>query len=96
MGCCTVTAQKFWIVGTTVVILGLALTLGLLWPTISLKYLLYPQLELKEGSQNYDNWKESPIPIHFEIYFFNWTNHEDVRNHSIKPHFTEMGPYTFT
>jgi scavenger receptor class B, member 1 len=72
-----------------------ALLVGLLWPSLALKYMLYPQLVLKEGSVNYENWKETPIPVYLEIFFFNWTNHENVRNHSIKPHFTEMGPYVF-
>lgn len=26
---------------------------------------------------------------------FNWTNPEDVRNHSVKPNFVEMGPYVY-
>lgn len=96
MRCCTVTKQKFWLSGCSVTFLLLAITLGLLWPTVSLKYLLYPQLELKEGSVNYEGWMESPIPIYFEIYMFNWTNSEHYKNHSIKPHFDEMGPYVFS
>lgn len=96
MACCTPTAQKFWLTGCSVGALTLALLIGLLWPTISLKLFLYPQLVLKEGSVNYENWKETPIPIYLDIFFFNWTNHENaIANHSIKPHFTEMGPYSF-
>lgn len=92
---CSITAQKFWLVGCSTTTLLVALAVGLLWPPLALKYLLYPQLTLTNGSMNYDMWVESPIPIYFEIFFFNWTNHEDVHNHSIKPHFTEMGPYVF-
>jgi scavenger receptor class B, member 1 len=95
MACCTPTAQKFWLTGCSTGALLFALMLGLLWPAFSLKYFLYPQLVLKEGSVNYENWKETPIPIYLEIFFFNWTNPGDVTNHSIKPHFTEMGPYVF-
>lgn len=95
MTCCTVTAQKFWLTGCSAGVLLLALIAGLLWPTISLRYLLYPRLVLANGTQNYDNWKESPIPIYMEIYFFNWTNPEQVHNHTIKPSFVEMGPYVF-
>lgn len=75
--------------------LSIALILGLLWPTISLRHFLYPQLVLKEGSINYENWKESPIPIYLEIFMFNWTNPEEVHNLTSKPQFTEMGPYVF-
>lgn len=58
--------------------------------------MLYPQLVLKEGSVNYENWIETPIPIYLEIFMFNWTNPDDVHNTATKPHFTEMGPYVFT
>ena len=97
MVCCSLLTQKYWLVGSTTAVIGLALIIGLLWPTVALRYFLYPQLELKEGSLNFNNWKESPIPIYMEIFMFNWTNpQESVANHSIKPHFTEMGPYVFT
>lgn len=95
MTCCSDTAQKFWLTGCSTGFLLLALMVGLLWPTIALRSFLYPQLELREGSTNYDNWIESPIPIYLEIFFFNWTNSDDVHDHSIKPHFTQMGPYVF-
>lgn len=96
MGCCSETGHKFWLTGCTVTTLLLALIVALLWPGFALNQLLYPQLVLKEGSINYENWKESPIPIYFEIFMFNWTNHHEVHNFSTKPHFTEMGPYVFT
>lgn len=73
----------------------IALIVGLIWPPLALKYLLYPQLTLTNDSMYYDIWIKSPIPIYFEFFFFNWTNHEKIHNHSIKPHFTEMGPYVF-
>lgn len=95
MACCAPTAQKFWLVGCSTGTLLFALIIALVWPPFALKYLLYPQLVLKEGSVNFDNWKETPIPIYFDIFFFNWTNPEDVYNHTIKPKFTEMGPYVF-
>lgn len=34
--------------------------------------------------------------MYLEIYLFNWTNPDDIRNASIKPDFYEMGPYTFS
>lgn len=92
---CSMTAQKFWMVGSCTVVLLLALLMGLLWPTIAIKYLLYPELQLKNGTLNYENWKETPIPMYLEIYLFNWTNAEDLYNTSIKPDFAEMGPYVF-
>lgn len=56
----------------------------------------FPQkLELKEGSLNYNNWIETPIPMYLKITMFNWTNPGDIHNTSIKPHFVELGPYVF-
>ena len=33
--------------------------------------------------------------MYFDTYLFNWTNHEDFTNHSIKPKFEEFGPYRY-
>lgn len=96
MTCCSMTAQKYWLVSSCTVTLLLALIIGLLWPTLSITYFLRPQLELKNGSINYDNWKETPIPMYFEIYFWNWTNPEQITNYThVKPNFKELGPYVF-
>ncbi|CRK93828.1 CLUMA_CG007355, isoform A [Clunio marinus] len=93
---CSIVAEKFALVISTAITLIVALVIGLTWRTISINYMLTPQLVLQNNTQNYDYWKESPVPIYLEVYFFNWTNHEDVHNRSIKPHFTEMGPYVFS
>lgn len=53
------------------------------------------QFVLRNGSRNYDIWMNAPVPIFFEIFLFNWTNPEQIRNHEIKPNFVQMGPYTF-
>lgn len=89
------TAQKFWLIGSCTSALLIALALGLLWPTLAIRYLLYPQLKLKNGTQNYENWKVTPIPMYLEIYLFNWTNANDLYNTSVIPDFAEMGPYVF-
>lgn len=31
-----------------------------------------------------------------DVYFFNWTNPEDLKNASTKPILEELGPYRFT
>ncbi|KAG5674505.1 hypothetical protein PVAND_004467 [Polypedilum vanderplanki] len=95
MKCCTMTAQKFWMIGSCTTVLLFALTIGLLWPTISIRYLLYPQLKLKNHTINYENWKETPVPMYLEIYLFNWTNADQLYNTSVTPNFVEMGPYVF-
>lgn len=40
-------------------------------------------------------WETTPIPLHMDIYFFNWTNPQDFDNPKIKPNFVEIGPYVF-
>lgn len=39
-------------------------------------------------------WKQTPIPMYLEIYMFNWTNPLEFSK-TVKPHFTEHGPYVF-
>lgn len=42
-------------------------------------------------------WKETPIPIYFKIYLFNWTNSDAVlKNWNVKPKLEQCGPYTFS
>jgi scavenger receptor class B, member 1 len=35
------------------------------------------------------------VPIYLDIYLFNWTNPEEIKNSSSRPHFTQLGPYRF-
>lgn len=42
-------------------------------------------------------WKETPIPIYFKIYLFNWTNSDEVlKDWKTKPILRECGPYVFS
>lgn len=43
----------------------------------------------------YKFWLEPPTPLYLDVYFFNWTNPEELQNHSTKPIFEEVGPYRF-
>jgi hypothetical protein len=40
-------------------------------------------------------WKETPIPIYIDFYFFNWTNPEELLEENFKPALVELGPYRF-
>jgi len=40
-------------------------------------------------------WTETPIPMYFKIYLFNWTNADTSLRGPDKPIFQELGPYTF-
>lgn len=35
------------------------------------------------------------MPLYLDVYFWNWTNSEEIENHEIKPSFDELGPYRF-
>lgn len=53
-------------------------------------------LTLSPSSVSYSMWKETPIPMYFKFYMFNWTNpHEFQASSDAKPNFEEMGPYVF-
>lgn len=50
---------------------------------------------LEPDGKTFEMWKSPPIPMYIDIYFFNWTNHEDFLNTSTKPILQEVGPYRF-
>uniref|UniRef100_A0A336L1I8 CSON002486 protein n=1 Tax=Culicoides sonorensis TaxID=179676 RepID=A0A336L1I8_CULSO len=99
---CTPTTQRVWSFGLGAVFLAFAITLGVLWPSISTD-LINKELSLVEYSTNYKNWIKSPFSLYMEFYLFNWTNWEEfhVPNENgefrsdIKPKFEELGPYVF-
>jgi len=57
--------------------------------------LLESQLRIAEGTQAFQAWQETPIPIYSSFYFFHIINPKDfVENHA-KPVLEERGPYVF-
>lgn len=83
LSCCGLVLSVFGIVFT------------IIWPSIW-DDVIAKVLQLTPQSFMYEPWKQPPIELTLDIYVFNWTNHEDFQNHSIKPHFQELGPYRFT
>lgn len=57
--------------------------------------LKFQNVKLSPTSKTFPVWKQPPGPIFFDIYFFNWTNPENITNRDVKPNFVEMGPYRF-
>ncbi|KAL5279645.1 hypothetical protein ACFFRR_003939 [Megaselia abdita] len=80
-------------VGFLLVISGLMF--GMFWTEI-FTYMFGKEAALTPTSKTYDAWKTPPFPLSFDIYFFNWTNPEDLSNHSTKPILQQLGPYRFT
>lgn len=58
--------------------------------------ILYEELKLRPTSRGHDAWVTPPFPLSMDVYFFNWTNPEDLKNASTKPILEELGPYRFT
>lgn len=67
-------------------------------------YLLYPsifdsilrkEIPLTPTSKAYELWKDTSQlpPMYLKIYFFNWTNPEEIRDS--KPVLEQLGPYAF-
>ncbi|XP_063913235.1 protein peste-like [Zophobas morio] len=69
---------------------GCGLLLICLWSVIFDNF-----LTLRNNSLIYRYWKNEPLDIHADFYFFNWTNPEDFYDLSVKPKFEEVGPYSF-
>merc|ERR1712071_605608 len=53
------------------------------------------QLELKEGTLMWGMWKDAPVPMYINFYFFNILNTDDITKHHAKPILQEVGPYVF-
>ncbi|KAG4079636.1 hypothetical protein HA402_010416 [Bradysia odoriphaga] len=79
--------------GLAILLFGIVFTIT--WPSIW-NDIIAKVLQLTPQSFSYEAWKQPPINLSLDVYVFNWTNHEDFQNHSIKPHFDELGPYRFT
>ncbi|XP_066906995.1 protein peste [Halyomorpha halys] len=67
--------------------------LAITWSSL-VKYNVYQQLKLKEDSESFRLWRDTPVPQEMKFYMFNWLNPEEFGVQ--KPSFSQMGPYTFT
>uniref|UniRef100_A0A8D8V6Q0 Protein croquemort n=1 Tax=Cacopsylla melanoneura TaxID=428564 RepID=A0A8D8V6Q0_9HEMI len=69
--------------------------LAILWP-LAYNKLLEEELSLKTGSQSYEAWKNTTLPLYLDFYMFNWVNPEEsLSNSNVKPILVERGPYVF-
>lgn len=57
--------------------------------------LLNSQLVIREGTEAYNAWLATPIPVYTKFYLFSLTNPEDFLANRSKPILEERGPYTF-
>lgn len=54
-------------------------------------------MKLAENTKSYEIWKNPPIPMSLDLYFYNWTNPTNLTTDEFqKPILKELGPYRFT
>ncbi|XP_069695598.1 protein croquemort-like isoform X2 [Periplaneta americana] len=52
-------------------------------------------LTLAPTSTIFHLWQKTPMPLSMKVYFFNWTNPEELMLEGFKPNLVEVGPYYF-
>lgn len=55
---------------------------------------IWQQIEIKEGSQSYDIWKDTPVPLSIKFYLYNLTNPDEFAKGAV-PVVDELGPYVY-
>ncbi|XP_067663480.1 lysosome membrane protein 2-like [Haliotis asinina] len=53
------------------------------------------QVNLKEGSETYNEWLDPPVPIYFQIWVLDIVNHEEVVSQGKRPSVIQKGPYSY-
>ena len=54
----------------------------------------FQKYQVKNGTDVYYIWKDTPVPLQIKFYFYNIDNPQEFMNGS-KPKLTEMGPYIY-
>lgn len=57
--------------------------------------ILESQLVVREGTEAFRAWKETPIPVYTKFWFYSILNPEDFLENHAKPILIEKGPYVF-
>ncbi|XP_058819872.1 protein croquemort-like [Topomyia yanbarensis] len=91
---CSNLAKKVWSFVGVVIVFGLAAFFGFGLPAI-VDSVARSEFIMKPGTEVYENWLNSQVPMYFDIYFWDWTNPEEITNPNIKPNFVQRGPYVF-
>lgn len=82
-------------IATSAVFLILGLIL-LLTHTRLVDYIIRSNLVLAPDNSLFQVWHKNPIPLTIDFYFYNWTNPEEIYDHTKKPRFQQVGPYRFS
>uniref|UniRef100_A0A0E9X053 Scavenger receptor class B member 2 n=1 Tax=Anguilla anguilla TaxID=7936 RepID=A0A0E9X053_ANGAN len=81
------------IVCAHLLIVGIALVVAQVFQTL-IHNRLKKEMTLTEGSRVFDSWKDPPLPVYMQYFFFNVTNPE-VFLEGGKAAVTQIGPYTY-
>ncbi|KAF5307094.1 hypothetical protein FQR65_LT07153 [Abscondita terminalis] len=83
---------SFLCLGAVLIIAGVILltTSGLIYDAI-----ISAALKFGPDTKVYRAWQKPADPIIMNMYFFNWTNPEDIDNPNVKPKFIQVGPYRY-
>ena len=91
----TIDRKSYYVLGTGIFFFLSGVILVLLWPIVFNSF-WEKVLILNPDSESYKLWIKTPMPLFLEIYLFNWTNSEEfLKNKTIKPDFSEVGPFVF-
>ncbi|XP_068912598.1 sensory neuron membrane protein 2-like [Tenebrio molitor] len=82
----------FLIISSALIILSIILIIQI-FPSV-IRNEIYKNVQLVEGSEQYERFLELPFPVTFKVYFFNVENSVDVVNGE-KPVLKEVGPYIY-
>ncbi|KAJ9576493.1 hypothetical protein L9F63_006642 [Diploptera punctata] len=77
-------------VGLLLAIIGTILSFS--WNSI-LDHVIKTELPVSPTSKTYPLWEESIVGM--DLYFFNWTNPEELKEKNFKPELVQLGPYRF-
>ncbi|KAJ2950287.1 hypothetical protein O0L34_g11650 [Tuta absoluta] len=81
------------IVGGACVLLSVAaLAAAFAWPAI-FDAALSNEMVLSPSSRLFRDWRGPSMPLHFDIFLFNWTNPEEFPD--VVPNLVQLGPYRF-
>ncbi|CAG9819613.1 unnamed protein product [Phaedon cochleariae] len=94
---CSANCRKWTTFGVSLSLILIGIVLAFLWISIVQKIVNHELSLADSKTTGFTMWKETPIPMYLAFRFFNWTNYEEYqKNHTIKPNFTECGPYTYS
>ncbi|KAL2732609.1 protein croquemort-like [Vespula maculifrons] len=85
---------SFGIAGSLLIILGAFLSF---FSSTIFDHILRKELVFSEDSKSFNIWKDTSSlpPMYLNIYFFNWTNPEELTIPGKKPNLVQVGPYSF-